>query len=131
MRAATRKHTPSSFVAPSDITLLPQLDGEIQPDAELAASTEAQLPLEETFGDLCSEDERPTDALGDPSSDEDPQAMATSREEEHASAAARSQFGLSLPCGNQGCSFHAIVPRRLMHGLGHPTNPLHVLAEPS
>ena len=112
MRAATRKHTPSSFVAPSDITLLPQLDGEIQPDAELAASTEAQLPLEETFGDLCSEDERPTDALGDPSSDEDPQALPTSREEEHASTAARSQFGLSLPCGNQGCSFHDIVPCR-------------------
>ena len=102
---------------PRHVGILPRIErcdphGEIQPDAELAASTEAQLPLEETFGDLCSEDERPTDALGDPSSDEDPQAMATPREEEHASAAARSQFGLSLPCGNQGCSFHDIVPCR-------------------
>ena len=100
VRAATRKHTPSTFGAPSDITLLPQLEGEIQVDAELAASTTA-LPKPEGS---CSEDERAPDDMQDSSSDEHFQATPSAGQGDDASTVARSPLGLSLPCGNQGCS---------------------------
>ena len=100
VRAATRKHTPSTFGAPSDITLLPQLDGEIQADAELAASTTALPKTQES----CSEDERAPDDMQDSSSDEDLQATPSGGLGDDASTVARSPLGLSLPCGNQGCS---------------------------
>ena len=91
LRASLKKHTTNVFTAPSDMTLLPELDGEIQQDEDLRAS-------KDNVADLQPKDWEPSEDEGrqEPPQESDPEPDAPA---EGAAAQFPDLSGLSLPCG--------------------------------